>query len=330
MASLGSSSSSFWCYRCNRVVRVSLATEGQPDPTILCPDCHSGFLEELHTPPHSRRSTRAGSPFNPVIMLRGGGGNGNENENANANENENDVASGNFELYYNEGVSGPGPLRPLPAGVTDFLMGSSGFDHLLDQLDGTAVRLDRAASKAAIESMPVVKILASHAHAESHCAVCMENFQVDCDAREMPCGHVYHSECIVPWLSVRNSCPVCRRVVPSDEVHDNNSMGLTIWRLPGGGFAVGRLIGGRELPLVYTEMDGAFNASNGVPRRVSWDSSIGRSRESRGFASAFRNLVSYFGRVRSSFSRGTRNSRVNGRSRSATTIFSRFRSRSRF
>ncbi|BAT84482.1 E3 ubiquitin-protein ligase RDUF1-like [Vigna umbellata] len=327
MASLRSSSS-FWCYRCNRVVRVSLVAEPQRDPTILCPDCHSGFLEEVQTPPQSRRSTRAGSPFNPVIVLRGGNG----NENASANESENDVASGNFELYYNDGVSGPGPsgLRPLPAGVTDFLMGSSGFDHLLDQLDGTTVRLDRAASKAAIESMPVVKILASHAHAESHCAVCMENFQVDCDAREMPCGHVYHSECIVPWLSVRNSCPVCRRVVPSDEVDDNNTMGLTIWRLPGGGFAVGRLIGGRELPLVYTEMDGAFNASNGVPRRVSWDSSIGRSRESRGFASAFRNLVSYFGRVRSSFSRGTRNSRLNGRSRSATTIFSRFRSRSRF
>ncbi|KAG4936657.1 hypothetical protein AAZX31_18G167700 [Glycine max] len=312
MASLGSPSSSFWCYRCNRIVRVP-----QNDAVLLCPDCNSGFLEELQTPPHSRRSTRGGggSPFNPVIVLR----------------NANDVVSPetrNFELYYNDAVSGssgPSTLRPLPQGVTEFLMGS-GFDNLLDQLDGaaggSAPPPPAAASKAAIESMPVVKILASHTYAESHCAVCMENFEINCDAREMPCGHVYHSECIVPWLSVRNSCPVCRHEVPSDEVEEsnsnsnNNTVGLTIWRLPGGGFAVGRFIGGRELPLVYTEMDGGFNGANGAPRRVAWDSSVGRSRESRGFGSALRNVFSYFGRVRSSFSRRTRNSRANGRSRS--------------
>ncbi|TKY66001.1 E3 ubiquitin-protein ligase RING1 [Spatholobus suberectus] len=197
----------------------------------------------------------------------------------------------------------------------------SGFDHLLDRLDGAAaVRAPppaAAASKAAIESMPAVKILASHA--ESRCAVCMEHFEPDCDARAMPCGHVYHSECIVPWLSVRNSCPVCRREVPADD--DNGAVGLTVWRLPGGGFAVGRFIGGRELPLVYTEMDGGFNGANGVPRRVTWDSSVGRNREGRGFGRALRNIVSYF---RSSFSRGTRNLGLSGRSRSTSTIFYRF------
>lgn len=315
MASQGSSSSSFWCYRCNRIVSLQIHYETTPFP--LCPDCNTGFLEELlinpsHAPP---RSTRASS-FNPVIVL------------------PNDVVSAqtrNFDLYYNDAVSGSNltSLRPLPQAATEFLM-ASGFHHLLDQLDAASVRSDRAppptaASKAAIESMPVVKILASHVYAETHCAVCMEHFQVDCDAREMPCGHVYHSECIVPWLHVRNSCPVCRHEVPSeeggDDDNDNSTVGLTIWRLPGGGFAVGRFIGGTELPLVYTEMDGAFN---GVPRRVSWDNAVGSmNRENhRGFVGAFRNIVSYF---RTSFSRRTRNSGFSGSSRSATAIFSRFR-----
>ncbi|XP_061353335.1 E3 ubiquitin-protein ligase RDUF1-like [Gastrolobium bilobum] len=350
MASLGSS---FWCYRCNRIVRVPIVAE--QDPILLCPDCSSGFLEEIRNPTHSnshrfdtvtddaashsdhggsrsptfrRRSARGGdrSPFNPVIVLRGG----------------NDVVSAerrNFELYYNDAGSGSG-LRPLPASVTEFLMGS-GFDHLLDQLaqlEGTPVRFDRppppAASKAAIESMPVIKIVHSHVYAELQCAVCMEPFELNCDAREMPCGHVYHSDCIVPWLSVRNSCPVCRHELPSTaaattaEVGDggagDDAVGLTIWRLPGGGFAVGRFIGGRELPVVYTEMDGGgFNGvgvggggGGGAPRRISWDSSVGRSRESRGLGGALRNLLSYFGRVRSSFTRSSsRNSRVSARSR---------------
>ncbi|XP_054785281.1 E3 ubiquitin-protein ligase RDUF1-like [Prosopis cineraria] len=360
MASVGSS---YWCYRCNQFVRVRIGA----DETLLCPDCGSGFIEEIRTRTHSpfhrfpspsiyvddessleqgaspriRRGPRnAGdrSPFNPVIVLSGpadGGGGGNEGVG---------IERGNFELYYNEGT-GSG-LRPLPASVTEFLMGA-GFDHLLDQLTHLEVtgigRLHQTpASKSAIESMPIVKIVATHVSAESHCAVCKEPFELDSDAREMPCKHIYHSDCILPWLSIRNSCPVCRHELPtemrgsssgrnspvSNGGRDDHTVGLTIWRLPGGGFAVGRFTGGRraaerELPVVYTEMDGGFN-SVGVPRRISWETSVRRSRETRGLGSAFRNFFSHFGWLRTSFSRSSStDSNVSRRTRS-NTILSRF------
>ncbi|KAJ8754032.1 hypothetical protein K2173_001930 [Erythroxylum novogranatense] len=313
--------SSFWCYRCDRFVRVRV----RPDQdSILCPDCGGGFVEEIGatpsrspihprlpglgihigdnpdsgpiaTPRVRRIRRRAGgedrSPFNPVIVLRGppdGGG-------------TNDGNSGNFELYYDD-ASGLG-LRPLPASVSEFLMGS-GFNRLLDQLaqleiNGVGRLESPPASKAAVESMPVIKIQSCHVSMDSHCAV----------SREMPCKHIYHSDCILPWLSIRNSCPVCRHELPTDvrgsgrssPESDEESVGLTIWRLPGGGFAVGRFNGGRraaerEFPVVFTEMDGGFNGS-GVPRRIQWAPSGRQSRESGGFRQVFNNFVSFFGRI---------------------------------
>ena len=357
MASIGSS---YWCYRCNRFIRVRVRAQD----TVICPDCSGGFVEEIRTPtrsplhrfpaaamyidpnppnsdqnpiPRLRRSRRNGgdrSPFNPVIVLRGpADGGGNEPE------------RGNFELYYDDGA-GSG-LRPLPASMSEFLMGS-GFDRLLDQLAQLEVngvgRLEQPpASKAAIESMPIIKIVASHVSTESHCAVCKEPFELDSEAREMPCKHIYHSDCILPWLSMRNSCPVCRHELPtdvrgrnspeSDGGRDEETVGLTIWRLPGGGFAVGRFTGGiraaeRELPVVYTEVDGGFN-NGGVPRRISWETSVRSSRESGGFRRVFRSFFSFLGRFRISTSSSSSASRLSSepgitrRGSGSTAVFSR-------
>ena len=35
----------------------------------------------------------------------------------------------------------------------------------------------------------------------------------------MPCGHVFHDGCILPWLKKHNSCPVCRHTLPSEKQH---------------------------------------------------------------------------------------------------------------
>lgn len=44
----------------------------------------------------------------------------------------------------------------------------------------------------------------------SQCAVCIDNFEVNQVVTQMPCKHMYHSDCILPWLASHNTCPVCR------------------------------------------------------------------------------------------------------------------------
>lgn len=45
----------------------------------------------------------------------------------------------------------------------------------------------------------------------TECVVCLENFENDSLLMGLPCGHVFHQNCIVMWLAGgRHCCPVCR------------------------------------------------------------------------------------------------------------------------
>ncbi|KAJ9553500.1 hypothetical protein OSB04_017545 [Centaurea solstitialis] len=369
MSMAGSSSPSYWCYRCSRFIVVPNLRR---DSSLFCPDCNGGFIEEIDTPSpvpettlsesrrrrfpaaamymaddeqqslehtpvspvlrRARRNTGDRSPFNPVIVLRGTG-------------NTAGVEPGNgsgFELYYDDG-NGSG-LRPLPVSMSEFLLGS-GFDRLLDQLTqieaNGLVRMNQnpPASKAAIEALPTIEIGEIHISKESHCAVCKDPFELRTEAKEMPCRHLYHSDCILPWLNLRNSCPVCRHELPSDNQesgggrsNDNEAVGLTIWRLPGGGFAVGRRGGEREVPVVFTEMDGGFDGNSSRLRGSWWRASRGSrgnvDPESGGLRRVLRGMFSCFGggivgggRGLSSSSSSSSDDGLNHRSRYIPAIF---------
>ena len=46
------------------------------------------------------------------------------------------------------------------------------------------------------------------------CTVCKEDYKIDDQLMELPCKHLFHEDCILPWLNEHNSCPTCRHALP--------------------------------------------------------------------------------------------------------------------
>ncbi|XP_051142634.1 E3 ubiquitin-protein ligase SIRP1-like [Andrographis paniculata] len=107
----------------------------------------------------------------------------------------------------------PAPA-PAPIGsFGDYFIGPS-LDLLLQHLSendpnryGTP-----PAQKEAVEALPKVKV-----EETLQCSVCLDECEAGTEMKEMPCKHKFHSECILPWLELHSSCPVCRHQLPCDE-----------------------------------------------------------------------------------------------------------------
>lgn len=60
------------------------------------------------------------------------------------------------------------------------------------------------------------------------CPICSEDYVVGMEALKLPCSHVFHRDCVMPWLEQKQNCPICRaelsNVVPSIEELDCYSL----------------------------------------------------------------------------------------------------------
>jgi len=64
-------------------------------------------------------------------------------------------------------------------------------------LVGQDTELPPPASKDAVANLPEIKI---ESNESKQCPVCLKEFETGNKAKSMPCQHVFHQECIIPWL----------------------------------------------------------------------------------------------------------------------------------
>ncbi|XP_003737570.2 E3 ubiquitin-protein ligase RNF126 [Galendromus occidentalis] len=192
------SSPRFFCHKCN--------VEVEPErPDLTCPRCQGGFIEELEETEQQANADqdswsdlvthtlgRSPTPGFLINQLFSG-------------IIDNGLNLGNYNLQ-----AGP-LLMQVHGNPGDYAWGRGGLDavitHLLNQLEGTG---QAPLAKDQIQAIPEVKISPEQVAANMQCSVCMEDFVKDEVTRRLVCGHHFHTPCIVPWLELHATCPICR------------------------------------------------------------------------------------------------------------------------
>uniref|UniRef100_A0A7M4DV09 E3 ubiquitin-protein ligase RNF181 n=1 Tax=Crocodylus porosus TaxID=8502 RepID=A0A7M4DV09_CROPO len=108
--------------------------------------------------------------------------------------------------YFDEHDCEPGPPGPALLQLARSARGPVRRGSL-DAADWDQ-RLPPPAARRVVRDLPAVRGL--------KCPVCLLEFEEDECARKMPCEHLFHSACLLPWLGKTNSCPLCRHELPTD------------------------------------------------------------------------------------------------------------------
>ncbi|XP_072961396.1 E3 ubiquitin-protein ligase RZF1-like [Typha angustifolia] len=233
---MSSNRRSYWCYQC----RERVQPRGRE---MVCPNCDMGFVSELDDnmdsfmshfmgmDPDFHHDPRFGIMETLFAMRRQGTVGRSRDIDARRRPSifsdiEMEFGSGPWLVFrgqlpvqmldnhgFDASLDGRRGVGMRRANIADYFVGP-GLDELIDQLRQNDGRGPPPASQTSINSMPTIKISQWHLNEESHCPVCKELFELGSDAREMPCKHLYHSDCIVPWLEQHNSCPICRLEIP--------------------------------------------------------------------------------------------------------------------
>ncbi|EJU00153.1 hypothetical protein DACRYDRAFT_109569 [Dacryopinax primogenitus] len=104
----------------------------------------------------------------------------------------------------------------LPGRAGDYVFTQEALDALMTQLMEGSQHTARPASQETRDALPRHVVTTSSDLLNRDCAVCKDDFEVGQKTVALPCTHSFHDECILPWLELNGTCPVCRTSAGGD------------------------------------------------------------------------------------------------------------------
>ncbi|KAH9627283.1 hypothetical protein KSS87_001870 [Heliosperma pusillum] len=104
---------------------------------------------------------------------------------------------------------------------------AQGFEEFLEHIAETdsSRRGAPPASTSFVKNMPIIVICEEHQKLDGlACAICKDLLTIGTQVNQLPCLHLYHPVCILPWLRARNTCPLCRYELPTDDINHEHGM----------------------------------------------------------------------------------------------------------
>eukprot|EP01038_Epipyxis_sp_PR26KG_P005899 gene5899-8139_t len=181
----------YFCHACHRV--FGLGNIDSP-ADYCCPHCHSTFLEEIG----ARNSIQAlrSSPYPDPYGLR-------------------HPNHGQLSLEQTRRISNAtAMLRLLESQLRDEL------EHLQHAFETANIRANGAQNKPKKMTKAMSIQLKNRVInldmicSQPSCPICSEDLILGNYITQLPCSHIFHKSCVLPWLDMKQNCPICRSELP--------------------------------------------------------------------------------------------------------------------
>ncbi|CAD5206672.1 unnamed protein product [Bursaphelenchus okinawaensis] len=125
-----------------------------------------------------------------------------------ANLSSNVPQGGQVHIQIGRGNNGGG----VTTNLGDYALGDANFDEIITQLlNGYEQNI--GLSKSDIKRVPIINVTSTHVENGTQCTTCFDNFELDQEVAQLNCKHIFHKDCITPWLERQKTCPICRQPV---------------------------------------------------------------------------------------------------------------------
>jgi len=105
------------------------------------------------------------------------------------------------------------------------MMGQNDLNELIERM--LHYTRENPTDAAIVSELPETKIddIKKLDNDKKNCVICMEDFKNGDVTTNLPCLHMFHTNCIQSWLKTQNTCPICKFKLTQDNINNINRSG---------------------------------------------------------------------------------------------------------